>query len=189
MEDAAYFIRLTDDEIREFWENHTATIVITRDDVDRAVPLVQPPLVVVVEDALRELAFRMLDLINRDRLANPVESRNARLLQWDERVAQVALRHSEDMVKRKFIAHINPDKETPFDRIRKAGIRFRCAGENLASGYHSVEATEYAFMDEPPYEQNHRGNILNPCFTHVGIGIVMNPDGTYVITQNFIGRA
>lgn len=189
MEDAAYFIRLTDDEIRQFWENHNATIVITRDDVDRAVSLVQSPLVVVVEDTLRELALRMVDLINRDRLANPVESRNARPLQWDERVAQVALQHSEDMLRRRFIAHINPDGETPFDRIRKAGIRFRCAGENLASGYHSIEATQYAFMDEPPYAQNHRGNILNPSFTHVGIGIAMNPDGTYVVTQNFIGRA
>ncbi len=93
------------------------------------------------------------------------------------------------MHRRRFVAHVNPDHASPFDRIRKGGLRFRAAGENLASGFESIELAQAAFMDEPPYQQNHRGNVLNPAFSQIGIGIVQSLDGTLIITQNFISRA
>lgn len=40
-------------------------------------------------------------------------------------------------------------------------------------------------MNEPKFQHNHRGNILNPNYTHVGIGIVKAPDGYLYITQDF----
>ena len=43
-----------------------------------------------------------------------------------------------------------------------------------------------AFMNQPRSLTNHRGNILNPVWTHVGIGIAHNPAGSLVATQNFI---
>ncbi len=49
----------------------------------------------------------------------------------------------------------------------------------------NVERGEAAFMDEPRFQTNHRGAILNSQFTHVGIGIVRAPNGELYITQEF----
>jgi len=48
-----------------------------------------------------------------------------------------------------------------------------------------VFEAESLFMNEPKFQHNHRGNILNPSYTHVGIGIVTGPDGSLYITQDF----
>jgi uncharacterized protein YkwD len=49
-----------------------------------------------------------------------------------------------------------------------------------------VVQAETLFMNEPKFERNHRGNILNPNYTHVGIGIARGPDGSLYITQEFV---
>jgi len=49
----------------------------------------------------------------------------------------------------------------------------------------SVRDAEESFMDEPRFQNNHRGNILDPKYTDVGIGIVQAPDGNLYITQDF----
>jgi uncharacterized protein YkwD len=41
-------------------------------------------------------------------------------------------------------------------------------------------------MSQPRSLTNHRGNLLNPIWTHVGIGVAYNPDGALVVTENFI---
>src|SRR5437867_4420077 len=74
---------------------------------------------------IRDLVAR----INRHRRAIGSEP-----LTWDERLASVAQRHSEDMARRHYFDHVNPDGLDPFDRMRRAGIRFRFAAENLAAG-------------------------------------------------------
>ncbi|HCS73242.1 MAG TPA: hypothetical protein DIW17_05115, partial [Clostridiales bacterium] len=53
------------------------------------------------------------------------------------------------------------------------------AGENIAK-HGSVESAHAGLMNS----DGHRKNILNPSFTHIGIGIV---DNRY-FTQMFIGR-
>ena len=40
-------------------------------------------------------------------------------------------------------------------------------------------------MDEPKFEHNHRSNILDKGFTHVGVGIVKGPDGLLYVTEEF----
>ena len=39
---------------------------------------------------------------------------------------------------------------------------------------------------QPRRLANHRGNLLNPIWTHVGIGIARDPNGTLFMTQNFV---
>lgn len=145
---------------------------------------------------LRLLEHRMLDLINRERTTYYRESRHARPLLWDEGVAAVARRHSADMIRRRFMDHVDPSGDSPFDRLRRGEVSFAAAGENIAggprlgmtTGFASIEQAHAALMNEPPYQENHRGNILNPSFTHVGVGIALNSDGRMVITQDFVGR-
>jgi uncharacterized protein YkwD len=136
------------------------------------------------------LEQRMWELINQER-ENPShlsETRGrARPLKWDEKLAGLARAHSRDMVERGYVSHFSPDGSFSALRVSQAGIAYLCAGENIAK-FRDVIRAQAAFMNEPPFGHNHRANILDPDFTHVGIGIVRGPDGMFYITQEFIQR-
>jgi uncharacterized protein YkwD len=134
-----------------------------------------------------QLEVQMLDLVNHDRtdpsVAQETKGR-ARPLQWDGRLAEVARLHSEEMAREGFFGHEGMDGSQPSNRVTRAGIQWRSTGENIAKCRDVAEA-EAIFMDEPKFQQNHRGNILNPAYTHIGVGIARGPDGTLYITQEF----
>lgn len=119
---------------------------------------------------------RAFDLLNADRAANGLPP-----LKLNLAVTAVAERHAQDEINRKFFAHNNPDGQSPFDRMRAAGISFGYAGENLAINQ-NVTAAEQAFMNSP----GHRANILSPQYTEVGIGVRYSPQGSVYVVQNFI---
>ena len=87
------------------------------------------------------------------------------------------------MIQRGYFSHYNPEGLSPFDRMSRAGISYRTAGENLAINV-SVPAAEQAFMNS----SGHRANILNSSYTEVGIGVVHSPSGSVYVVQEFIGR-
>jgi uncharacterized protein YkwD len=139
-------------------------------------------------DRMASLAKQMWVLVNRDREdpANAAETRGrARPLKWNDRLAAVALAHSRDMLRRRYFAHVDPEGRTPTDRINAAGIHWRALAENIAAN-RTVTNAENDLINEPRFQQNHRGNILNPAYTDVGIGIVQGPNGDLYITQDFI---
>lgn len=185
-------------------DRETDLIVIRTEDLP-PIPYIGPAPVELIEiivppDELRVLERHMLDLINADRMAHPEESGNAKPLDWDDSVAVVARAHSEDMIAQGFMDHVNLAGQAPADRLKQAGIWFLACGENIAgspmmhrsrgddtviyTGYPSLEQAEDGLMTSP----GHRRNILFREFTHVGVGIARNRDGTFVITQNFVGR-
>jgi uncharacterized protein YkwD len=134
-----------------------------------------------------ELALQMYEMINRDRTATSARQETkgrARPLRWDDRLADIARTHSEDMVQHGFFSHKGSDGSLPAARVSHGGIDWRAVGENIAEAK-NIEEAEALFMNEPKFQQNHRGNILDPKFTRVGIGIVKAPDGTLYITQDF----
>src|SRR5262249_41910326 len=55
-------------------------------------------------------------------------------LEWDRRLARLALKQSEDMARRHYFDHVNPDGLDPFQRMDHAGLRYHAAAENLAMG-------------------------------------------------------
>jgi len=69
-------------------------------------------------------------------------------------------------------------------RVSRAGIRWQATGENIAK-VDTVVGAEAAFMNEPKFQPNHRGNILNPDYTHVGVGVARGAKGMLYITQEF----
>jgi uncharacterized protein YkwD len=137
--------------------------------------------------AAEESEILMWQLINRDRLdANCAEETKgrARPLQWDARLAAVARAHSEEMARNHFFAHTGIDGSEPSMRVSRAGIQWRATGENIAK-VDTVAGAEAAFMNEPKFQPNHRGNILNPDYTHVGVGVARGANGMLYITQEF----
>lgn len=142
---------------------------------------------------LRLLESEMYSLINqarKDHLPGWVGTAN---LKWHEGLAAVARGHSADMIKRQYVAHENPEGVSAARRIGQHGIGFVACGENIGVYYgegadtpQAVHEIHLAFMNQPRSMTNHRGNVLNPIWTHVGIGIAYNPDGSLVATQNFV---
>ncbi|MGD0956982.1 MAG: CAP domain-containing protein [Candidatus Acidiferrales bacterium] len=134
------------------------------------------------------LETQMWGLINRDRTA-PAQAQEtkgrARPLVWDARLAAVARAHSEDMARSGALSHASSDGSLPSWRVSMTGVQWLSTGENIAKA-DDVAQAETLFMNEPKFEHNHRGNILNPNYTHVGIGIARGQDGSLYIAQEFV---
>lgn len=82
-----------------------------------------------------------------------------------ERAAQG---HSDDMARRNFFDHTNPDGQGPGDRITATGYSWFTYGENIAMGQPTPESVMQAWMNSP----GHRANILNCRFAEIGVGVV-----------------
>jgi uncharacterized YkwD family protein len=122
--------------------------------------------------------LQMLELVNRERAANGL-----RPLQADPELTRLARLKSQDMITLNYFDHQSPTYGSPFDMMRAAGVTFRLAGENLA-GAGSVTSAHTALMNSP----GHRANILNPGYTHIGIGAGVSGRFGLVFTQLFVGR-
>lgn len=117
--------------------------------------------------ALPDAEDQLFDLMNAARADEGLE-----LLEWCERCAAVARRHSEDMYTEGFFSHVNVDGLDPFERMQRARIGYDAAGENLAVAPTAAEA-HAGLMASP----DHRANILRQGFDQVGIGVFEGPYG------------
>jgi uncharacterized protein YkwD len=103
------------------------------------------------------------------RLVN-VERANVGLgaVAWDDQLAAVAYGHSVDMQARGFFDHVNPSGQGPGERLVAAGVTGLLAwGENIAYGQPTPADVMATWMGST----GHRDNILNPGFTHLGVGV------------------
>ena len=137
------------------------------------------------------LEHQVHDLVNAERA-------KARLatLKADDKLSAIARAHSEDMARRHFFAHVNPNGEDPTARGHRAGYECRRIlgdrirvglAENLyeASGTarDDVEHTSVAgWMNSP----GHRANILYTRFRQGGVGIYKSPSGEFWVTEMFL---
>lgn len=119
-----------------------------------------------VATSTAEAEQRLLALVNRDRQAAGLPA-----LLWDERVADVARGHSQEMRRTKNVAHISPTTGSAADRVRAAKIKTAVVLENVARAYGVGEAHE-GLMNSP----GHRTNIMSTSATHIGIGVVFGEE-------------
>ena len=101
------------------------------------------------------------------------ENQGLEPLAWHAAIGGVAQAHSQDMRDRDYFAHDNPDGESPFDRMRAAGISYQGAGENIARGYTTGQSVLNGWLGST----GHRENIENSAYTHHGLRYV--EDGNY----------
>jgi uncharacterized protein YkwD len=136
---------------------------------------------------LTRMAMQMVRMVNDDRSSRSTLTETggkARPLQWDARLATVARSHSEEMAATGVFSHRGADGSLPMNRVTQAGIHWLATGENIAKAGSAAQA-ETLFMDEPKFQPNHRGNILDPKYNRIGIGIARAADGSLYITQEF----
>lgn len=121
---------------------------------------------------------KMLELVNKERA-----QAGAKPLAMDNELVRIARLKSADMIENKYFDHTSPRYGDPFTMLQSFGIKYKLAGENLA-GDQTVEKAHQALMNSP----GHRKNILNPGYTHIGIGIVEGGPYGAIFTQLFIGK-
>ncbi|WP_308312765.1 CAP domain-containing protein [Streptomyces sp. ISL-11] len=117
---------------------------------------------------------QVLTLVNQERA-----KAGLRPLTASGRLTTLAQSFSDDMARRGFFAHTDPDGRTPWDRAAKRGIG-NLGGENIARG--QVDAR--AVMDAWMRSSGHRANILNREYRTLGIGVSSGSGGPWW-TQDF----
>ena len=118
------------------------------------------------------LEDHMFSLVNQDRRANGIAP-----VRRSQGLSRVARAYAEDMGRRGFFDHRDPEGRLPVDRARQAGIQ-ASVWENIAwqeahrSYENLVDRCQNAMMSEPKDDpNNHRGNILRPQHQVTGIGV------------------
>ena len=120
----------------------------------------------------------VFDLINAKRVANGLSA-----LKIDDELQNVARIKAKDMVDNNYFSHNSPIYGSPFDMIKKFGISYKTAGENIA-GNSSNSGAVNAWMNS----EGHRANILNSSFNYTGVGVVKSPKYGKVYVQMFMGK-
>lgn len=120
---------------------------------------------------------KMLSLVNSERKKAGLSP-----LKVDMRLVSISRQKSQDMIDKNYFGHTSPTYGTPFEVLKKNGVNYRFAGENLA-GAPDVVSAHNSLMKSP----GHRANILNPNYNYVGIGIVDGGPYGKMYTQTFVG--
>jgi uncharacterized protein YkwD len=122
----------------------------------------------------------VMDMINKQRAGQGLGS-----LHWNEKAAQIARLHSENMAHYKFFSHRGLDGLMVNDRADNIQLDWHAIGENIAynRGYDDpVGFTIQRWLESP----SHKENIMDKRWTETGIGVIVTPDGTYYLTQVFL---
>jgi uncharacterized protein YkwD len=139
---------------------------------------------------LKELERRIFQLTNNAR-------RNNRLspLDWDNSLADKARGKSDDMLTNNYFSHTSPDGKTLKDRFldeKPASFKtiFRI-GENIYMGARldyttDIKTQARLIVDGWMTSPGHRRNILDPSYTHLGVGVAAKDKMCYA-TQIFAG--
>ncbi|HYE23112.1 MAG TPA: CAP domain-containing protein [Candidatus Paceibacterota bacterium] len=112
-------------------------------------------------------AASVFSLSNEERKAEGVAQ-----LSLNPLIMRAAQLKAEDMAEEAYYAHVSPDGETPMHWLDQVGYKYQYVGENLTANIMDEESVVSAWMGSP----GHRRNLLDPKFSHMGIGVA---EGTY----------
>ncbi|MGG1699201.1 CAP domain-containing protein [Bacillus zhangzhouensis] len=128
------------------------------------------------DSSLNAFEKEVVELTNKERAKQGLKA-----LSVDSKLSKSARAKSQDMKDKNYFSHTSPTYGSPFDQMKKFGITYKTAGENIAQGQRSPQEVVTAWMNS----EGHRANILNKNYTHIGVGYVKA--GNYW-TQQFIGK-
>ena len=125
-----------------------------------------------------EMEKELLQALNAERAARSLPE-----VRVSSELAELARKHSADMARRDVLSHDSETRKSYGQRLTDAGLSFVMSGENVGRGNTFLtRPIHQSFMDSAP----HRGNIVNPAFDSVGIGVAIGSRGTYYVTVDFI---
>jgi uncharacterized protein YkwD len=117
----------------------------------------------------------LLDLVNKERISNGMAA-----LKADPKLKLMARDYGREMISNRFFAHESPVSGGFYKRFSASDVRsdWQLAGENLAISS-TIEGAHSGLMESP----DHRANLLEPKYTHIGIGIIKGPCGKVVVQE------
>jgi uncharacterized protein YkwD len=156
-----------------------------------------PPVTEEPKPEYYELEKLIFKLINEERTKNKL-----RPLTWNDKIANVARKHSKDMGMNNYFDHESLDGRTLKDRLWEEIIPCSGCGENIMMQpeagvitiINGIEYPKYLSQDELAKSivegwmnsPGHRENILTNWFVKSGVGIYYS-NNYYYVTQDFIG--
>ena len=154
---------------------------------------------------INSLETSIHNLVNQERVRNGLSP-----LSYDSNLANIARKHSTDMVNDGFFSHFNMEGKDPTDRANEAGYSCRKdfgsyytdgIAENIfqnnlydsityingipSHDWNSAEEIATSTVDGWMASEGHRENILTPHYDKEGIGIAISSNDGILITQNF----
>lgn len=128
--------------------------------------------------ALSQDEQKMISYINSERTKRGLSELNI-----NPQLSKIAHLKAEDMLNNNYFSHTSPTYGSPFDMMKKFGISYTMAGENIAKNT-DVYKAHVALMNS----EGHRANILNSSYTDVGVGVVHDNSGGIIVVEMFIKK-
>ncbi len=96
---------------------------------------------------------------------------------------------ANDMYKRDYFDHIDPDGKEPWHFFQQVGYVYGYAGENLGIDYYLTEDYDNSktLIESWIASQGHKVNIISPLYNEIGIGF--SPNFRYVVAHYSSQRA
>ena len=131
-------------------------------------------------EQLTTMRKQLLGLINATRATVALAP-----LKLDDKLNEIAQYHSDDMGKRDYFAHVDPDGMGPGERAIKFGLA-GSIGENIAS-HMSVAGAHSGLY----WSAGHRANMLGQEWARVGLGFAKaaGNSNNILVTENFADAA
>ena len=133
-------------------------------------------------DAIRAIEESIFESVNRERVARKLPA-----LHWNNQLAAEARRHSEEMDRKRYFSHNDPQRGNLGRRLDAAGIDYSACGENLYAQprpHNAAPAALKAWLNS----RGHRSNLLNAAYRETAIGVAVGSNGRCSITQIFMSR-
>jgi uncharacterized protein YkwD len=134
----------------------------------------------ISREPLASIEQRVFQAINFQRI-----SVNAEPLVWSDPLGQTARVHSARMLEGRFFGHDDPKYGDLSARLTAAGVGYWRCGENVFREKNYDDPVAIAIV-QWMYSDGHRRNLLLPEYTHTGVGVAVDVDGTVAVTQQFL---
>ncbi|GAB6179087.1 hypothetical protein JCM14036_04060 [Desulfotomaculum defluvii] len=129
---------------------------------------------------MNDFQKQVVNLVNAERAKYGLQPLVAK-----EDLTKVAQAKAQDMYQSRYFSHTSPNYGSPFDMMRKFGISYLAAGENIAMGQKTPEQVMQDWMNS----SGHRANILNAKYNEIGVGVYQSYSGYgYIWVQEFARR-
>ncbi|MGG2025704.1 CAP domain-containing protein [Gottfriedia sp. S16(2024)] len=124
-------------------------------------PAPENPSKIEVPASLSAYESKVIELTNIERTKAGIKPFKA-----NNELSKVSRIKSKDMTDKNYFDHNSPTYGSPFDMMKKFGISYNHAAENIAKGQKTPEEVVKAWMNSA----GHRANILNAKLDQIGVG-------------------
>jgi len=129
---------------------------------------------------LPALERRTLEGVNEIRVEHGLQP-----LTYHEGLTIAARDYSGKMARYDFFSHTGFDGSKLHDRAERFKLKYRSIGENLHSSRGHDDPVPVA-LDGWMNSRGHRKTLLNETYTHTGVGVALDEDGSTIFTQLFM---